>query len=129
MRVIVAGSREIADLATVARAIEYSGFKVTEVVSGRARGVDRLGEAWADANGVPVKPFPAQWRRADGSVDKGAGHKRNEQMAQYADALVAVWDGKSTGTEDMIRRADKRGLSIYVYRTDRENQAWIPFQF
>ena len=47
MRVIVAGSRGITDPNVVATAIAASGFQVTELVSGTARGADQLGEAWA----------------------------------------------------------------------------------
>jgi len=36
------------------------------------------------------------------------------QMADYADALVAVWDGESRGTVHMICRAKENGLKVYV---------------
>lgn len=62
MKVIVAGSRTIHSLALVAKAIQESGFKVTELVSGCAPGVDRQGEAWADERRVRVKRFPAAWK-------------------------------------------------------------------
>ena len=115
MKTIIAGSRSITSMYVVNAAVAASGFTVSEVVSGRARGVDILGEQWASAHGVPVKGFPARWRRADGSVDRGAGSARNQQMADYADALIAVWDGESRGTADMIRRATSRGLKVFVY--------------
>lgn len=109
MRVIVAGSRNIKEMALVEKAIAASGFKVTELVSGNARGVDLIGEVWAIVRNVPVKRFPANW-----NIGLQAGHLRNQQMAEYASALVAVWDGKSTGTRDMIERATKLGLKVYV---------------
>ena len=40
---------------------------------------------------------------------------RNQVMADHADALIAVWDGASKGTADMIDRAKKRGLKVFVY--------------
>jgi len=100
MRVIVAGSRWITDRFLVDQAIRDSGFSITELVSGCALGVDQVGESWARSNKVPVKRFPAQW------VEQGrsAGVLRNQQMAEYADALVALWDGHSRGTKDMIER-------------------------
>ena len=112
MRVIVAGSRSIADAALVAEVIEASGFPVAELVSGCAAGVDSLCEAWAKAQGIPIKRFPAPWCL----MGKGAGGARNEAMARYADALVALWDGKSPGTRDMIRRAEAHGLKAHVVR-------------
>jgi len=120
MKVIVAGSRGITNYQIVLAAMEMAdlvlGIRPTEVVSGKARGVDTLGERWAHRYRVPVKGFPASWRTEDGTLDKGAGHRRNEKMAAYADALVAVWDGSSTGTADMIRRAEKHGLLVWVHR-------------
>lgn len=110
MKVIIAGSRSITNQQTVVQAIEQSGFDITEVVSGTARGVDRLGEAWAEQNNVPVKRFPADWRKW-GYI---GGFKRNEQMAEYADALIAIWDGGSGGTRHMIRIARERGLKVFV---------------
>jgi len=85
--------------------------EVTEVVSGTARGVDQGGELWASVQGRPVKRFPADWD----TYGKSAGHRRNAEMAKYADALVAIWDGKSRGTANMISEARKRGLVVFIY--------------
>jgi hypothetical protein len=116
MRTIIAGSRGVTRQVEVDQAVALSGFEVTEVVSGTAAGADTLGERWAEARGVPVKQFPAQWIGPRG-LDRGAGHARNQLMANYADALIAVWDGRSRGTQDMIRRAKKRGLAVFIYDT------------
>lgn len=116
MRVIVAGSRSMEDPAVVAMAIEASGFSITELVSGTARGVDRLGEAWARARGIPVARFPADW----GQLGKRAGVVRNAQMVAYAaaaqGALIAIWDGTSPGTSHTIWAAQAQGLAVYVHR-------------
>jgi hypothetical protein len=118
LRVIVAGSREITDYNEVVNAIQASGYYITKLVSGGCRGVDGLGEIWAENQEppVPVKSFPARWGywRRRGKTWY-AGHERNQQMADYAEALIAVWDGASTGTADMIRRAKARGLLVYVH--------------
>ena len=116
MRTIVAGSRKIEDYKVVDRAISLSKFTITEIVSGAARGVDRLGEKYAVTNNIPTKQFPAEWDK----YGKSAGYRRNEQMAAYADALVAIWDGSSPGTRHMIDTAHQQGLKVFVYRLDRE---------
>jgi len=116
VRTIIAGSRSITDFHQVRVAIEFSGIKITEVISGCARGVDTLGEQWAITADVPIKRFPADW----GKLGKSAGYLRNQQMADYADALIAVHDGVSRGTADMIRRAKKRGLVVYVSTPEPE---------
>ena len=80
-------------------------------MSGTARGVDRFGEQWAIENNVAIKPFPADWD----TYGKRAGYLRNTQMAEYADALIAVWDGESRGTKHMIDEAKKESLEYFIY--------------
>ncbi len=109
MRTIIAGSRGIDSYPLVALAVVESGFRPTVVLSGTARGVDRLGEKWAELFCIPVERYRADW-----SAGRGAGHARNLVMAQRAHALVALWDGKSPGTANMIATARRLGLCVYV---------------
>lgn len=113
MKIIIAGSRNIVDYELIKDAIKKSNTNTmaTEIVSGGARGVDRMGECWAKQNNIPIKIFLADWNQ----FGKSAGYIRNEQMAKYADALLAVWDGKSRGTKHMIDLAKKYGLKVYIY--------------
>lgn len=113
MKVIIAGSRDITDMAEINAAIADSKFEITEVVCGMARGVDLLGKAWANYLGIPVTQFPADWDR----YGKRAGYRRNIEMGEYADALIAVWDGVSLGTKHMIDIARARRLRVYVHKT------------
>lgn len=117
MKVIIAGSREGFEIGDVFQAVYNSGWgkQITEVVSGGARGVDRLGEAWAKANYVEIKQFIPDW---DG-LGKKAGHVRNREMGDYADALIALWDGESKGTKGMIEYAEKKGLQVYVFLKEK----------
>lgn len=110
MKTIIAGSRSITNISLVEQAIKESGFKITEVVSGTARGVDFLGELWAIKNKIPIKRFPADW----GHYGKAAGHKRNEQMAVYAEACIIIWDGVSRGSLNMIKNAEIVGLKLFI---------------
>jgi hypothetical protein len=110
MKTIIAGSRNIEEFEDIMSAVDESGFDITEVVSGTAKGVDTLGEAWASFHSIPIKRFRPQWNK----YGRGAGIVRNGQMARYADALIAIWDGKSPGTKNMIDKATKEGLKVYV---------------
>jgi hypothetical protein len=110
MRVIIAGSRSITDYAKVCDAVRHSGFAISRVVSGLAAGVDNLAVRYAAEHGLPCDRFPAQWNR----YGRSAGYRRNVEMAEHADALIAVWDGKSPGTRHMIETAKARGLPIFV---------------
>lgn len=110
MRVIVAGSRSIVNYELVKECIEKSRFSITELVSGMAAGVDSLAARWATENGVELKKFPADWNR----FGKSAGYRRNQDMAEHADALILVWDGVSKGSKHMLDIAKSKGLEIEV---------------
>lgn len=125
MKTIIAGTRRtVANLAIVADAIKASEFDITEVVSGGAPGVDALAKKWAEQHGIPVKQFPADWDR----YGRKAGPIRNQAMAEYGEALIAVWDGKSRGTKNMIRQARKHGLRVFVYLVGDTWEAREPVQ-
>lgn len=109
MKVIIAGGRDIRDYDAVKSAVEESEFTVLQVVSGAAKGVDYMGELWSEWRDVPCKRFPADWN----THGKAAGPIRNKQMAEYADALILVWDGKSRGSASMKREAIAAGLKIH----------------
>ena len=110
MKVVIAGSRQITDRLGLVKAIEQSGFEITEVVCGKSRGPDTLGEAWARANNIPIKEFPAEWSK----FGKIAGPLRNSEMSKYADAAIILWDGKSKGTLNMIKNMVLRDKPYFI---------------
>ena len=111
MKLIIAGSRGIFDYRIVRQAVEDSDFEfITEVVSGAAKGVDTLGEEWADEYFIPVKHFPADWDKHG----RKAGALRNIEMGDYADALVAIRKDGSRGTTHMIEYMQKLGKPVFV---------------
>ena len=114
MKVIIAGGRNFRDYNKLRESCDniLVNQKELEIVSGTAAGADTLGERYAQEKGYEVKKFPAQWDL----YGKSAGYKRNQQMAEYADGLIAFWDGKSKGTKHMIDIANKMGLKVRVVR-------------
>jgi len=110
MKVIIAGSRHISEGFLLEEAIQESGFKITSVISGHAQGIDLLGEAWAVMYQLPCQVFPANWDK----YGNAAGPKRNIMMVEIADALIAIWDGSSRGTKNVIDLAHKASLQVYV---------------
>lgn len=115
-KLIVAGSRSFKDYDRLAADLDRllaNRMPDVEIVSGSCpRGADALGERYARSRGLPVRQFPALWEKW-GLL---AGTLRNRRMAEYADACIVYWDGKSRGTADMIRNAETCGLRVVIRR-------------
>lgn len=113
MRVIIAGSRDYTDYTVISNTVTTVAnkfdLKITEIVSGGARGVDALGERYALEHGYPCKRFPADWSR----YGRSAGPRRNQEMARYGDALIAFTSG-GPGTTNMIQTMRKTGKPVFI---------------
>ena len=147
MRVIIAGGRDFNDydllnkqINKVFKQLSDEGYLTgyiendiadIEIISGKAKGADTLGEKFAKDYGIKVKRFSADWNNLDvepcvvkynkyGRYNALAGLNRNRQMAEYASqdkdlgVLIAFWDNKSTGTKNMIKLAEEYGLRVFV---------------
>lgn len=113
MKLIIAGGRYFNNYELLKEKVDYFLSNESgdiEIVSGKARGADSLGEKYAKEKGYPVKEFPAKWNE----YGKRAGYLRNEEMALYATHCVCFWDGKSKGTKHMIDLAKKSNLNLRV---------------
>lgn len=108
MKCIVAGGRDYR--LTQSDLDKLDVLDISEVVSGGATGADASGESYAYFNGLPVKRFPADWQ----THGRAAGPIRNQQMAEYADAVALFPGGR--GTASMYKEAVKAGIKIYDYR-------------
>ena len=113
-KVIVAGSRNFGNYRLLKKKLDFylQNKEEIEIVSGGARGADKLGELYAKQNNYKVHKFLANWRE----FGKKAGYLRNEEMAKYADACVVFWDGSSKGSKHMIDLAKKYKLKLRVVR-------------
>lgn len=129
LKVVICGSREFTNYEVLCTAIKLSNFDISEVISGGAKGVDKMGERWAKENNIPVKIFLADWNnlQAKGAVitinkwgkkmNKLAGFQRNSAMVEYADAGIAI-DTGSGGTNDTIKKFQEAGKPIFLYNPD-----------
>lgn len=110
MNLIIAGSRELdLKLSDIDTFVAIFDLAPKEVVSGGASGVDYIGGSWANVYNVPVKLMLADW----GQHGKAAGPIRNKAMAEYGDALLLIWDGKSKGSASMLKEMKKLKKPIY----------------
>ena len=116
MKVIIAGGRNIDSWNEFSQAIKDSEFDITEVIAGGARGVDAMAEKWAGLKNLPCTVIKADWDK----LGKVAGPRRNETMAKIGEALIAIWDGESPGTQHMITIAKRRGLNVFIHRVKKE---------
>lgn len=128
LRIIVAGSRDFNNFELLFKSVEKIQEDIVDkkfedisrvcIVSGTARGADRLGELYAERIGLHIYRFPADWN----NLGKRAGYVRNAEMAKFAvkdenyGVLIAFWDGKSKGTKHMIDLAEKNGLEVHIVR-------------
>ena len=112
MKTIISGCRDFTDYNLLKSKLDYyrKDHTITEVVSGAASGADTLGENYAVENELPVKQFKANWKQ----YGNAAGPIRNRQMAHYADVLIAVWDGKSKGTHNMMEEMNKLKKPVFL---------------
>lgn len=128
VKLIIAGGRDFDDVRFlynkmhwVLEQVKAQDMKIVEIVSGaqvsedpvthEKWGADYLGELWAAEHDIPVRLFPAAWNK----LGKRAGFVRNKAMADYADGLVAFWNGESKGTKNMIDNVLKLDKPAMVF--------------
>jgi len=114
MKLIIAGSRSFRDYQLLCQTLEPERHRITEVLHGGARGVDQLGFRWALKHHIRSRCFAADWQR----FGKAAGVRRNYQMAQAGDVLVAFHVHNSPGTAHMIACMRALGKPVVVIRVD-----------
>lgn len=100
MRVLVCGGRTFNDFEAVSATLNeiHANTPVTAIISGVATGADSLGERWANERGIPVVPFPADWK----NQGHAAGPIRNRKMLKEGcpDIVIAFPGGR--GTKHMV---------------------------
>lgn len=126
MRIIIAGSRDFnnyellkKETLTIVKSFKDKGYNTkrenVEIISGTARGADKLGERFADEFNLKCVRMSADWD----TYGKRAGYLRNAEMSKYAKQdgevgiLIAFWNG-SNGTKHMIDLAKKDGLEVFI---------------
>lgn len=107
----IVGSRDFPHLISVWNLVMFLLPSNARVVSGGARGVDRVAEKAAIKRGLP-RPliFKPDW-----STGRGAGFARNKIIIEESDIVIAFWHNRSRGTADSIGHAKRLGKKIYVF--------------
>ena len=113
-KLIVAGSRNFNNYDFLKEKLDYLLMNINdeiEIVSGRAKGADLFGEAYAKERGYKIAKFPADW-----TIGKTAGFIRNEDMAKYSNACVVFSVNNSSGSKHMIKMSEKYNLKLRIYK-------------
>lgn len=114
-KIIIAGPRDYYGKEYIYQVLDkylknlYMSEIDVEIVEGGARGVDSIAKEYAKDCKLQHKQFPADWNRNG----RSAGPLRNKDMAEYADVLIAFYNG-SRGTSNMIKQAMENGLSVHI---------------
>ena len=117
-KVIIAGGRDFDDYNYMSSELTelfensayFKGITI-KIISGMAKGADSLAIRYADEHKLTKVLFPANWK----SYPRIAGFLRNEDMLSIATHLIAFWDGKSSGTKDMIDIAQEKGIPVWIF--------------
>lgn len=118
--IAICGSRTITDYNLIHRAISEAVWMgittpthlVTyQIVSGGAKGVDTLAMKYASDNKLNLIEIKPDYNTYTWNI---APLMRNVKIAETADVLIAIHDGKSTGTLHMISCMKKLNKGVHV---------------
>lgn len=114
-KVIIAGGRDFENYELLKTKCDHYLKNISKthtiiIVSGAARGADKLGERYAQEKGYEIDSHAANWDL----YGKRAGYLRNEEMSKCANALIAFYDNQSKGTGHMIDLARKQNLFVRI---------------
>lgn len=120
--IIIAGGRDFTDYMLLKSKCDFylselvqAGYTI-QIISGKAKGADTLGERYAKEKGYEIIEYPAHWKWENGKcINRREGYDRNKRMAMHstAYALIAFWNG-SNGTKNMIELAKKNDLYVRI---------------
>lgn len=106
MKIAIIGSRNL----TAENFGEYLPPECTEIVSGGAKGIDSCAADYARANGLTLTEFLPDYKK----YGRGAPLVRNKQIVDYADLVIAFWNGESKGTRFTVNYAQKQGKPVKI---------------
>lgn len=122
--ILVCGDRDWTDRSVIFRELlfavhhDFNGIATHRimVIDGEAPGADTIGHEIAKQIGFQWRRFPADWKK----FHRAAGPIRNQEMLDVGKPqLVLAFHADiehSKGTKDMIKRANKSGIPVRLYK-------------
>ena len=115
MKIAIVGGRDFNDYEflekELAKFIEENNISLNSIVSGGAKGADTLAEKFATEMDVEMIVFKPDFEK----FGRGATLARNTQIIENSDVVFAFWDGKSKGTHDSIKKAEKLNKRLLIF--------------
>lgn len=111
MKVAIIGSRNL----YVNDLQKFIPSDTTEIVSGGAKGIDTCASQYAASNNIKLTVFLPEYNR----YGKAAPLKRNLKIIEYADLVIAFWDGESKGTKYVIDNCKKQNIKLIIHIIDK----------
>ena len=110
--VAIVGSRTFNNYSFLKRKIEETtrDIIIEQIISGGAKGADKLAEQFAKENNIPIKILKPDWKKG-----KWAGFERNTNIINQSDIVFAFYNGTSKGTLDSIKKAEKLNKKLYIF--------------
>jgi hypothetical protein len=114
MKIIVAGSRDFNNYELLKETMDKIIGEETDItiISGCARGADKLGERYAEERKYKLELYPAEWDK----FGRASGYIRNRSMALNGEVCVVFWDGQSKGTQHMINLSNEYNLKTHIIK-------------
>ena len=113
MYIAIVGSRSFSNYSLMKDECSFISKEDT-IVSGGAKGADSLAKLLSEDIGCKYIEYPAQWDK----YGKSAGYRRNVDIIQRADVVMAFWDGESKGTKHSIELAEKHNRLLKIINYD-----------
>jgi hypothetical protein len=123
MKIMIAGSRGIKDVQWIHGELDkiFEKMKPNKVIHGGATGVDSIAHDYCVRNRIEVSVFRPNYKKYKNNPSR-APLMRNVEMVKEADIVIAMWDGKSNGTEHVINNADRFGKPLLICRPGMKSQ-------
>lgn len=106
--VLICGSRSIKDL-NISRYVRPQSCGA--IVHSGSIGVDAIADSWAKANNIETIIYKPNYK----VYGKRAPLVRDEEMVDFADVVIAFYDGKSRGTKYVINYSKKIGKKCIIH--------------
>lgn len=112
MKLAIVGSRSFGDFNLMEKSIldRYEIGNISMIVSGGAKGADALAERFASKYNIKTVIFKAEWNL----YGKSAGPRRNTEIINFADEVVAFPSSDSIGTYDSIDKAELACKPLHI---------------